>query len=60
MSDTNQPTAPSSTAEGRDADVGDTASVPANAEQSAAGSSEETPVAQGIHTPEVEEPDLRS
>ncbi|MFN2536545.1 MAG: hypothetical protein ABR549_00145 [Mycobacteriales bacterium] len=57
---TDHPQAPSGTTPARGGSVGDSASVPANSEESAAGSSEEAPVVQGVHTPDVEEPDPRS
>ena len=41
-------------------DVGDTASVPAPGSEPAPGTSEETPVAQGVHTPDVDEPEPRT
>jgi hypothetical protein len=40
--------------------AGDAAGVPTSASQAAPGSSEELPVAQGIHEPEVDEPDPRT
>lgn len=40
-------------------DVGDPASVPVVSEEAAAGTSEQTPVVQGLHVPDVEEPDVR-
>ena len=51
------PQAPAGTTGGRAGDVGDAASVPATSEASAPGTSEELPVAQGIHTPEVRSTD---
>lgn len=41
-------------------DVGDAAGVPVVSEQPSAGTSETTPVAEGLHVPDVEEPDVRS
>jgi hypothetical protein len=40
--------------------AGDAAGVPTTSTQAAPGSSEELPVVQGIHDPEVHEPDPRS
>jgi len=47
------PQAPSGATQGRDGDVGDAATVPPTSNESAPGTSEELPVVQGIHTPEV-------
>lgn len=44
----------------RGGDVGDAASVPTTSDDAAPGTSEQTPVAQGVHTPDVDEPDPRS
>ena len=38
---------------------GSPASVPVVSEEAAAGTSEQTPVVQGLHVPDVEEPDVR-
>ncbi|MCU1601215.1 MAG: hypothetical protein JWO22_1924 [Frankiales bacterium] len=54
------PQAPSGTTGARTGDVGDAASVPTTSDQSAPGTSEQAPVVQGLHTPDVEEPDTRS
>jgi hypothetical protein len=55
------PQAPSGTTDGGAGDVGDPASVPLpGRDESAPGSSEESPVVQGLHTPDVTEPDPRS
>ena len=40
-------------------DVGDAAGVPPTSDQPAAGTSEELPVVQGVHTPAVTEPPSR-
>jgi hypothetical protein len=50
----------SGTTGGGPGDVGDAASAPATSDQPAPGSSEENPVVQGLHQPEVEEPDTRT
>ena len=47
------PQAPSGTTPGRDGAVGDAATVPPTSEHAAPGTSEELPVVQGVHTPEV-------
>lgn len=47
------PQAPAGKAPRRDGDVGDAATVPATSDEAAPGTSEELPVVQGIHTPEV-------
>jgi hypothetical protein len=41
-------------------DVGDTASVPAGADEASPGTSEQAAPVQGVHQPAVEEPDTRS
>jgi len=41
-------------------DVGDAATVPVVSEEKAAGTSEESPVVQGLHTPEVDQPEPRT
>ena len=51
------PQGPSGASRGRDGDVGDAASVPATSDAAAPGTSEELPVVQGIHTPEVRSTD---
>jgi hypothetical protein len=40
--------------------AGDTATVPATGDEPAAATSEELPVVQGLHVPEVDEPDPRT
>jgi hypothetical protein len=40
--------------------VGDAATVPPTSEQPAPGSSEQTPVVQGLHTPDLDEADTRT
>ncbi|MCU1623370.1 MAG: hypothetical protein JWL79_2215 [Frankiales bacterium] len=40
--------------------VGDAATVPPTSEQPAPGSSEQTPLVQGLHTPEIDEADTRT
>ena len=54
------PQGPEGATGARDGDVGDPTAVPPTSEQSAPGTSEQPPVVQGLHTPEVEEPDVRS
>ena len=56
---TDHPQGPAGTTEAG-GHVGDAASVPATSDAPAPGTSEESPVVQGLHTPRVEEPDTRT